>query len=205
MCGFERAVRVRGTYPRLGPGMTRSLRNARRSPNVRILVDLIRCQSYGQCIYAAPSVFRFNGELSLEFDYAPDDALREQVERAVAACPVQAIRIGLPDAPPERAHGLMPEARRERQHGRGERAIRWSDRHRRRLSGRLASRRGAASGGLHRVADPDRRRALPSRTIGRPFRRRSSAAGCPSSIRPCPGLSTSTPSGVSASRLLAWT
>jgi hypothetical protein len=35
----------------------------------------------------------------LEFDYAPDDVLRDQVERAVAACPVQAIRIGLPDAP----------------------------------------------------------------------------------------------------------
>ena len=49
---------------------------------------------------AAPTVFRFNGEASLEFDYAPDDALREKVERAVAACPVQAIRIGLPDAPP---------------------------------------------------------------------------------------------------------
>jgi ferredoxin len=67
---------------------------------VRIIVDLVRCQSYGQCIYAAPTVFRFNGEASLEFDYAPDDALREKVERAVAACPVQAIRIGMPDAPP---------------------------------------------------------------------------------------------------------
>jgi ferredoxin len=67
---------------------------------LRIIVDLVRCQSYGQCVYAAPTVFRFNGEASLEFDYAPDDALREQVERAVAACPVQAIRIGLPDAPP---------------------------------------------------------------------------------------------------------
>jgi ferredoxin len=67
---------------------------------VRIIVDLVRCQSYGQCIYAAPTVFRFNGEASLEFDYAPDDALREKVERAVAACPVQAIRIGLPDASP---------------------------------------------------------------------------------------------------------
>jgi len=41
----------------------------------------------------------------LEFDYAPDDALREQVERAVAACPVQAIRIGLPDT-------LLAEERR---------------------------------------------------------------------------------------------
>jgi ferredoxin len=75
---------------------------------VRILVDLIRCQSYGQCIYAAPSVFRFNGEQSLEFDYAPDDALRDQVERAVAACPVQAIRIGLPDTPQQDEHASPP-------------------------------------------------------------------------------------------------
>jgi ferredoxin len=34
------------------------------------------------------------GEESLEYDYNPDDALREQVERAAAACPVQAIGIG---------------------------------------------------------------------------------------------------------------
>jgi hypothetical protein len=30
---------------------------------------------------------------SLEYDYAPEDSLRVQVERAVAACPVQAISI----------------------------------------------------------------------------------------------------------------
>jgi ferredoxin len=77
--------------------------------SVRVIVDLVRCQSYGQCVYAAPTVFRFNGEESLEFDYAPDDALREQVERAVAACPVQAIWIGLPDTPPTEEQG--PAAR----------------------------------------------------------------------------------------------
>jgi ferredoxin len=60
---------------------------------MRIVVDLNKCQSYAQCIYAAPTVFRMHGEESLEFDYAPDDALREQVERAAAACPVQAILI----------------------------------------------------------------------------------------------------------------
>jgi ferredoxin len=76
---------------------------------VRIIVDLVRCQSYGQCVYAAPSVFRFNGELSLEFDYAPDDALHDQVERAVAACPVQAIRIGLPDLPTQQASRPVAE------------------------------------------------------------------------------------------------
>ena len=76
---------------------------------MRIIVDLVRCQSYGQCIYAAPTVFRFTGEAALEFDYAPDDALREAVERAVAACPVQAIRIGLLDTPPVEA---SPDAAR---------------------------------------------------------------------------------------------
>ena len=60
---------------------------------MRIVVDLNRCQSYGQCVFAAPAVFRMYGEESLEYDYNPDDALREQVERASAACPVQAIGI----------------------------------------------------------------------------------------------------------------
>jgi len=61
---------------------------------MRIVVDLNRCQSYGQCVFAAPTVFRMYGEESLEYDYNPDDALREQVIRAAAACPVQAIKVG---------------------------------------------------------------------------------------------------------------
>ena len=61
---------------------------------MRIVVDLNRCQSYGQCVFAAPAVFRMYGEESLEYDYNPDDALRDQVKRAAAACPVQAIGIG---------------------------------------------------------------------------------------------------------------
>jgi ferredoxin len=39
-------------------------------------------------------VFELRGEKILEYEYAPDDSLREQVERAAAACPVQAISIG---------------------------------------------------------------------------------------------------------------
>jgi ferredoxin len=66
----------------------------RRTGHVRIVVDLNRCESYAQCVFAAPKVFWLKDEESLEFDYAPDDALRVQVERAAAACPVQAIRIG---------------------------------------------------------------------------------------------------------------
>lgn len=61
---------------------------------VRVVVDLNRCQSYGQCVYAAPAVFRFHGEEALEYDYAPAAGTRREVERAAAACPVQAIALG---------------------------------------------------------------------------------------------------------------
>ena len=60
---------------------------------MRIVVDLNRCQSYGQCVFAAPTVFELRGEM-LEYEYAPDASLRDQVKRAAAACPVQAISIG---------------------------------------------------------------------------------------------------------------
>jgi len=66
---------------------------------MKIGVDLNRCQSYGQCVFAAPTVFRMHGEESLEYDYEPDEALRTQVERAAAACPVQAISIERADEP----------------------------------------------------------------------------------------------------------
>ena len=61
---------------------------------MRIAVDLNRCLTYGQCVFAAPTVFELRGEEILEYEYAPEDSLRERVERAAAACPVQAISIG---------------------------------------------------------------------------------------------------------------
>jgi ferredoxin len=64
---------------------------------MRIIIDLNRCQSYGQCCFAAPTVFWFRNGEALEYDPAPGDALREQVVRAAKACPVQAISIGLDD------------------------------------------------------------------------------------------------------------
>ncbi|MCQ4041519.1 ferredoxin [Streptantibioticus rubrisoli] len=66
---------------------------------LRLVVDLNRCQNYGQCVYAAPTVFRFHGEESLEYDYAPGEAARREVERAAAACPVQAIALGAANEP----------------------------------------------------------------------------------------------------------
>jgi ferredoxin len=61
---------------------------------MRIVVDLNRCESYGQCVFAAPTVFGWHGEESLEYDYAPDESLRREVLEAAAACPVQAIGVG---------------------------------------------------------------------------------------------------------------
>jgi ferredoxin len=61
---------------------------------MQVLVDLSRCQSYGQCVYAAPDLFRLEHEEVLEWEYAPDDGQHERVVRAAASCPVQAITYG---------------------------------------------------------------------------------------------------------------
>jgi ferredoxin len=61
---------------------------------VRVIVDLNRCQSYGQCVFAAPEVFRFRGEESLEYDHVPGAGSDAAVRRAALACPVQAITLG---------------------------------------------------------------------------------------------------------------
>ena len=58
---------------------------------LRIAVDLNRCQGYAQCVPLAPKVLRLNGEEALQYDPNPDDLLRQQVLRAAASCPVQAI------------------------------------------------------------------------------------------------------------------
>jgi ferredoxin len=38
-------------------------------------------------------VFKINGEEALRYDPNPDDAMRQKVLRAAAACPVQAILV----------------------------------------------------------------------------------------------------------------
>ncbi|MFF5536640.1 ferredoxin [Streptomyces cinerochromogenes] len=58
---------------------------------MRIAVDLNRCQGYAQCVYLAHEVFRLTGQEALTYEPNPDDERRLQVERAAAACPVQAI------------------------------------------------------------------------------------------------------------------
>ncbi|MEU7873438.1 FAD-dependent oxidoreductase [Dactylosporangium sp. NPDC049140] len=58
---------------------------------MRLVVDLTRCQGYGQCVFAAPGVFQMHGDEALLYEPNPDDAQREKVLRAAAACPVRAI------------------------------------------------------------------------------------------------------------------
>jgi NADPH-dependent 2,4-dienoyl-CoA reductase/sulfur reductase-like enzyme/ferredoxin len=65
---------------------------------MRLVVDLTRCEGFGQCAFLAPEVFRMRGAEALWDNPEPDDAQRERVLRAAAACPVQAIRVGRIDA-----------------------------------------------------------------------------------------------------------
>jgi len=60
---------------------------------MRLVVDLTRCQGYGQCAFLAPGVFRMRGGEVLMADPEPDEGQHERVLRAAAACPVQAIRV----------------------------------------------------------------------------------------------------------------
>ncbi|MFC7258438.1 ferredoxin [Streptomyces lutosisoli] len=60
---------------------------------MRVVVDLSRCQGYAQCAFLAPDAFRMHGEEALMYSSNPDDAQREQVLRAAAACPLQAILV----------------------------------------------------------------------------------------------------------------
>jgi ferredoxin len=73
------------------PPLTKRIDRAKLTP-VRIVVDLNRCQGYGQCVFLAPGVFELHGEEALMYDPGPDDTQWLPVVRAAAACPVQAIR-----------------------------------------------------------------------------------------------------------------
>lgn len=66
---------------------------------LHVVVDLNRCQGYAQCCFLAPKVFWLHGEEALWYDPAPEEAQRESVLRAAAACPTQAIYLEWPEEP----------------------------------------------------------------------------------------------------------
>ncbi|MBO3750075.1 FAD-dependent oxidoreductase [Streptosporangiaceae bacterium NEAU-GS5] len=60
---------------------------------MRVLIDLTRCQGYGQCAFLAPDLFTMHGNEAVLYDPDPDDSQRENILRAAAACPVQAMHV----------------------------------------------------------------------------------------------------------------
>jgi ferredoxin len=70
---------------------------------MRITVDLAKCQDHGQCVYSAPAVFDLDDEGRLAFRAETDgdsyrseeldESLRDDVEEAADACPLQAILV----------------------------------------------------------------------------------------------------------------
>jgi len=58
---------------------------------LKIYVDMDKCQHYGQCVFEAPTVFTLNEDDKLEYHATADDSERENVERAIDICPMQAI------------------------------------------------------------------------------------------------------------------
>ncbi|MFD8305115.1 ferredoxin [Streptomyces sp. NPDC059690] len=60
---------------------------------MKVVVDMNKCQDHGQCVFAAPDVFRFDDDGRLAYVPDPDDALRDEAEEAADVCPLQAIRI----------------------------------------------------------------------------------------------------------------
>ncbi|GGX98645.1 ferredoxin [Litchfieldella qijiaojingensis] len=60
---------------------------------MKICVDRGKCQDHGQCIIAAPDIFRFDEDGTLQYEPHVDESLREAAEEASDVCPEQAITI----------------------------------------------------------------------------------------------------------------
>lgn len=70
---------------------------------MRITVDLAKCQDHGQCVFSAPAVFSLDAKGGLSFRAETDgdlyrsedldESLRDEVEEAADACPLQAITV----------------------------------------------------------------------------------------------------------------
>jgi len=60
---------------------------------VKIIVDLDKCQNYGQCTFEAPTVFALDNDGVLVYQTEADSALADDVNAAADVCPMQAITI----------------------------------------------------------------------------------------------------------------
>ncbi|MCQ8187112.1 ferredoxin [Streptomyces rugosispiralis] len=60
---------------------------------MKVVVDMNKCQDHGQCVFAAPDVFRLDDSGHLAYVADPGEELRDEIEEAADVCPLQAIRI----------------------------------------------------------------------------------------------------------------
>ncbi|MFD1828374.1 MULTISPECIES: ferredoxin [Streptomyces] len=62
---------------------------------MRIHVDMNRCESHGQCVFAAPDHFSFDEDdnLLVREEVPEDEDVRAAVREAAAACPVRAVSL----------------------------------------------------------------------------------------------------------------
>jgi ferredoxin len=60
---------------------------------MKVHVDMNLCQSHGECAALVPEVFELGDDDVLRWKEDVDEEMRAQVEAAVDACPMAAIRI----------------------------------------------------------------------------------------------------------------
>jgi ferredoxin len=60
---------------------------------MKVVVDFDVCESNAICVGLVPSVFELDDNDYLSVDEEPDESLRADIEKAVRACPKQAIKI----------------------------------------------------------------------------------------------------------------
>ena len=65
---------------------------ATKDATLNVEVDLAKCQKHGQCVIAAPGVFRWASDGELEWNKVVGEDQADDVMDAADVCPVQAIR-----------------------------------------------------------------------------------------------------------------
>ncbi|GAB3649188.1 ferredoxin [Glycomyces tarimensis] len=58
---------------------------------MHLFVDMSRCETHAQCVFAAPEVFALDDDDALVYEPEPSQERRAEIEQAARACPVQAI------------------------------------------------------------------------------------------------------------------
>jgi len=60
---------------------------------VKVIVDMEKCQHYGQCCFEAPDIFCLDDDGKLEYVVEADESRRSDIESAADVCPMQAITV----------------------------------------------------------------------------------------------------------------